>query len=411
MSLWRHSSFCVFLCFLWLSPIARAADVRVRVVDDYVFGGYTGKFVSPPSADGNPRRAVIVEWNGRPERFVFWHEASYCPFFELRDGSGACFQFFEGNDGWAELFNQFGRMEKNSFVEIVDRGSRQVHVRWTYVGVNQERGERAYRAIEDFYCLANGLVLRRQTYRSLMPKRNEGYAREPIELIGMCPVGKLWKDVLRTEPRAKGKESNPPSPRRVPSGLAHPYEGGELERHALAALDPFSEKRYDVYWRPTAGTLWQATARREGCQWKEIDDAAGVVFVLPMRAGSPFCAFGTASGFDARTTRIKEHSHKDTGGVGWVSSCWDHWPVGWLNSQAHEVDAASLKKYPNHFSPAGMDFFAMKNEDVARGEYWSLIGVGGDDTERIRKTVRRWLELGLQACRDPAQVERLPSCN
>ena len=31
-----------------------------------------------------------------------------------------------------------------------------------------------------------------------MPGNHHGYAREPIEMIGMCPVGKLWKDVLRT---------------------------------------------------------------------------------------------------------------------------------------------------------------------------------------------------------------------
>jgi hypothetical protein len=404
------------LVAIGLSPgttISAANDLSVRTVDDYVFGGYKGAFVSPPSADGDPRRAVIVQWQGRPERFVFWHEASYCPFFELSDGSGACFQFFEGNDGWAELFNQFGRMEKNSFVEIVDRGPRLVHVRWTYFGVNQQRGERAYRAVEDFYCLANGLVLRRQAYQSLMPKRNEGYAREPIELIGMCPVGKLWKDVLKAGPplplregRGAGESvrSNTPSPNPLPKGE------GYGERHALTALDPFSDKRYDVYWRPKENTLWQATARREGCAWKEIDDAAGVVLVLPMRAGSPFCAFGTASGFAARTTRIKEHSDKDTGGVGWVSSCWDHWPIGWLNSQGHEVDAASLKEYPNHFSPAGMDFFAVPNEDVARGEYWSLVGARGDHTEKIRNTVRQWLQLGPQACRDPVKAERLPSC-
>ncbi len=344
--------------------------------------GYTGQFVSPPSADGNPRRAIIVEWPGRAERLVFWHEASYCPFFELSDGSGTCFQFFEGNDGWAELFNQFGRMETNSFIEIVERGPQQVHVRWTYFGVNERTGEQAYRAVEDFYCLANGLVLRRQAYQSLMPKRHEGYAREPIELIGMCPVGKLWKDVLQTDAKS-------------------------AERHALAALDPFSDKRYDVYWRPKEGTLWGATPRRDGCAWKEIDDSAGVVLALPMRAGSPFCAFGTASGFDARTTRIKEHSHKDTGGIGWVSSCWDHWPVGWLNSQGHEVDATSLTKYPNHFSPAGMDFFAMANEDVARGEYWSLIGVGSEDLEKVRLLARAWLELGSQGCREAARVEQL----
>src|SRR5215212_8748695 len=156
----RQSSFpfCAFLCFSWLLLTAAiAADVKVRMADDYVFGGYKGKFVSPPSSDGNPRRAIIVNWAGRAERLVFWHEASYCPFFELSDGTGACFQFFEGNDGWAELFNQFGRMEKNSFVEIVERGPQRVHVRWTYFGVNEKTGERAYRAVEDFYCLANGL--------------------------------------------------------------------------------------------------------------------------------------------------------------------------------------------------------------------------------------------------------------
>jgi hypothetical protein len=373
--------FCAFLCFLWLLPTAAfTADVTVRTADNYVFGGYKGNFVSPPSADGDPRRAFIVSWSDRAERLVFWHEASYCPFFELSDGSGACFQFFEGNDGWAELFNQFGRMEKNSSVETIERGPQRVHVRWTYFGVNEKTGERAYRAVEDFYCLTNGLVLRRQMYQSLMPKRHEGYAREPIELIGMCPVGKLWKDVLETNEKTG-------------------------ERHALAALDPFSENRYDVYWRPKDGTLWEATPRRQGCTWKEIDNA-GVVLVLPMRVGSPFCAFGTASGFDSKTTRIKEHSHKDTGGVGWVSSCWDHWPVGWLNSQAHEVDAMSLKKYPNHFSPAGMDFFAVANEAVARGEYWSLIGVGGKELGRVRQTVREWFELG-QGCRDAALVDRL----
>jgi hypothetical protein len=366
--------FCVML-----HCVNSFAQVSDKTVSDYGGMRYTGEFINPPSADGNPRRAVIVEWAGRPQRLVFWHEASYCPFFELADGSGACFQFFEGNDGWAELFNQFGRMEKNSFVEVVDRGPKQVHVRWTYFGVNQQTGERAYRAVEDFYCLANGLVLRRQAYKSLMPKRHEGYAREPIELIGLCPVGKLWKDVLATDEK---------------SG----------ERHALAALDPFSDKRYDVYWGPKEGTLWEATPRHDGCTWKEIDDAAGVALVIPMRAGSPFCVFGTASNFNAETTRVKEHTFSNTMGGNWISSSWDHWPVGWLNSQAHVVDAASLAKYPNHFSPAGMDFFAMPNEEVARGEYWSLMGVGTDDTKAIHSTARAWLSLGMPALRDASRV-------
>jgi hypothetical protein len=361
-----------------------AADVSVREVDDYVFGGYRGDFVSPPSADGNPRRAVVVEWAGRPWRLVFAHEGSYCPWFELKGGSGVCFQFFEGNDGWAELFNQFGRMEKNSYVEILDRGPKQAHVRWTYFGVNQTSGQRAYRAIEDLYCLPNGLVLRRQSYETLLPGNHHGHAREPIELIGMCPAGKLWKDILRTNEQTG-------------------------ERHALAAMDPFSEKRYDVYWKPKPETLCEATPRREGCDWKAIDNAAGVVLVVPMRAGAVFCAFGAASGFDTKGTRIKEHTFADTGGNNWVSSSWDHWPIGWLNSQGHPVDAESLKKYPNHFSPAGMDFFAMANEEVAKGAYWSLMGVvAGDDLEPSRRVTRAWLELN-QGATDPARVSALPS--
>lgn len=360
----------------------KAPGVAVHEVSDYVFGNYTGEFTSPPQADGNPRKAFVVTWNDRPYRFVFSHEGSYCPWFELSDGSGVSFQFFEGNQGWAELFNQFGRMEKNSFAQLIDRGPKQVHVRWTYFGVNVNTGERAYRVVEDFYCLPNGLVLRRQGYETLLPGNHHGHTREPIELIGMCPVGKLWKDVLQTNDKIG-------------------------EHHALAAMDPFSKQRYDVFWKAKPDTLWEATPRRDGCSWKEIDDANGVALVVPMRAGSVFCAFGSASGFDAKGTRVKEHSYADTGGIGWVSSCWDHWPIGWLNSQGHVVDAESLKKYPNHFSPAGMDFFAMANEVVAKGVYWSLCGVATADIEDIRGVSRTWLDLGLRAIADPVSAAGL----
>ena len=87
-------------------------------VSDYVFGNYRGDFASPPHADLNPRKAFIVVWKEFPFRFVFCHEGSYCPWFELPSGAGVCYQFFEGNDGWAELFNNWGRQERNSFVDI-----------------------------------------------------------------------------------------------------------------------------------------------------------------------------------------------------------------------------------------------------------------------------------------------------
>ena len=112
---------------------------------------------------------------------------------------------------------------------------------------------------------------------------------------------------------------------------------------------------------------------------------------IPMTEGTPFCAFGDNSGFRHDYTRLKDHTFV---AEVWGSSCWDHWPIGWLNSQGHPVDADSLKLYPNHFSPLGMDFFALADDVVARGEFYSLLGVSGGNWEVTRTSVRRWLEKG-----------------
>jgi hypothetical protein len=337
---------------------------------------------SPPHADLNAKKAYIIVWKDFPYRFVFAHEGSYCPWFEFPSGAGVSYQFFEGNDGWAELFNQWGRQERNSFVDIMESGPERVWLRWTYFGVNIVAGHPAYRATEDFWAYPNGLVLRRQTYQSLRPKDHHGYAREPIELIGLCPVGQRWFDLLRP-----GRNSD--------------------ERHALTVLDVFSERRYNVYWKPKPATLWGSTPRRQGCQWQELDDAAGVVLVIPMKAGLAFCIFGDASGYRHDYTRLKEHTFTDTGGTGWGSCCWDHWPIGWANSQGHEVDATSFKLYPNCFAPVGMDFFALPNEATERGVYFSLMGVGDQDWEGIRRLARRWLETGEVGIADPSRVAPL----
>jgi hypothetical protein len=356
--------------------------VSVCEVSDYVFGNYQGDFPTPPHADLNPKRAFIVIWKDFPYRFVFSHEGSYCPWFELQDGSAVCYQFLEGNDGWAELFNNWGRQERNSFVEILDPGPQRVWVRWTYFGVNMEKGQPAYHGTEDFWAYPNGLILRRQTYESLIPNETKGYAREPVEMIGMCPVGKRWFDVLM----------------RVP---------GSEERHALAVLDPFSDKRYDVFWKPKPGTVWESTHRRTGCDWREFEHAAGAAFIIPMVEGAPFFVYGDASGFLHEYTRNKEHTFPGNGND-WGSSSWDHWPIGWLNSQAHPVDESSLQLYPNHFSPAGMDFFALPNEESARGFYYSLMGVGGNDLEAVRAIARQWLRKGESAICLPDSPADLP---
>ena len=87
----------------------------------------------------NARKAVVVFWKDHPQRFIFSHEASYCPLLELPNGTAMCNQFFEGNLGNAELFNNMGRKEKNSFVDVIQSGPQRVWVRWTYFAVNHER--------------------------------------------------------------------------------------------------------------------------------------------------------------------------------------------------------------------------------------------------------------------------------
>ena len=120
----------------------KSDGVSVVEVSDYIFGNYKGKLPSPPCADLNPKKAFIIFWKDFPFRFVFSHEGSYCPWFELPGGAGCCYQFFEGNNGWAELFNEQGRKERNSFVDIVESGPKRVWVRWTYFGVNATNGSR-----------------------------------------------------------------------------------------------------------------------------------------------------------------------------------------------------------------------------------------------------------------------------
>jgi hypothetical protein len=362
----------------------KTAGVSVAEVSDYVFGNYRGEFASPHHADINPKKAFVIVWKDFPYRFVFSHEASYCPWFEMPSGAALSYQFFEGNDGWAELFNDYGRKERNSFVEIVEPGPRRVWVRWTYFGVNMETGAQGYRGTEDFWAFPNGLILRRQSYESLMPGDNHGYAREPIETIALAPVGKLWFDVLERD-------------------------ASTGESHAFVCLDAFSDARADIYWKPQPkpNKPFTSTARRTGPPWKVFDDARGFAGAVPFRDGSPFFVIGDASGFPAAGVRLKEHSDKSTGGWGWRSLTWDHWPIGWLNSQSHDVDDESYKKYPSHFSPFGLDLWSMPNEATERRDFYSLMGVAGQDMEAVRRLAREWLIKGPRGATDPARAASL----
>jgi hypothetical protein len=213
-----------------------------------------------------------------------------------------------------------------------------------------------------------------------MPGDNRGYAREPIELIVMSPVGKLWYDVLAEE---------------ATTG----------ESRAFVGLDAFSKARVDIFWkkRHDPKKIFAGTSRRTGAPWKMIDDAQGFAGIIPLRGASPFFIIGDASGFPHEATRLKEHSdRKGTGGWGWGTLTWNHWPIGWLNSQAHDLDAETFGRYPSHFAPFGLDLWSMPNETTERRDFYSLLGVGGDNLETIRELAKSWL--GVAAMNNPERA-------
>jgi hypothetical protein len=387
MCIFRTGAACL-LMVLGTAAASWAGDVTVSDVNNYVYGNYQGSYSpNPPHADGNPKHAVVVSWSDANFRLVFDHEASYCPFFELPSGGGCSYQFWEGNDGVAELMNQYGRMEQNSSVQVLSQGPNGAHIQWTYYGVNVSTGQRYYQGVEDFYAMPNGLVLRRQAYTSLQPSSHYGYSREPIELIGMAPRNQTWADVLQTDPNTGA-------------------------RHALAVLDPFSTNQYNVYWTPTAGTVWDSAHSRDGtaATWAALNNSAGTAIALPMKGGSAFTIFGDASGFAHDLTNLKEHTYGDSAPAEvWGSCSWDHWPIGWVNSQGHVVDSSTLPLYPNAYSPMGMDLFAMSDQQAQQGVYYSIIGVGSEDNEAIRTLANEWLTMGSSQIFDPASIAQLPA--
>jgi hypothetical protein len=248
-----------------LAELAKRTTSGVSAVEvnDYAPGGYKGELKpGPPHADGNAKKAVVVFWKDHAHRFVFSHEASYCPILELPNGAAMCNQFFEGNLGDAELFNNMGRKEKNSSVKIVEAGPQRVHVRWTYhcVNMNDDTKPRL-RGTEDYFAFLNGLVLRRMSYESLMPDQVIGYSTQPVELFGIAPVGATLKDLF-------------------------PADETQGDFRVLTALDLDSDTRYDIFWTE-AGRV-----RRQGddATLAAISRSNGCALVMPFKEnGSSPC--------------------------------------------------------------------------------------------------------------------------
>ena len=377
--------------------LAELAKIPVRgvaavEVSDYAPAFFKGEMKpAPPHADHNPQKAVIIKWGKAGHRFVFSHEGSYCPWMELPCGVGLCAQFFEGNMGWAELFNQNGRKERNSFVNIVESGPDRAWVRWDYLCVNaSDDSQPALHGTEDYIAYPNGLVWRRLTYESLMPDSLRGYSWQPIDFFAVAPTGTEWKDLF--EKSARG------------------------DYRVAVAMDVYSDKQYSKFWND------EGKSRREGdaeLLW-QISKSKGLVMVMPLKAGYGFVALGEASGFPASKSQIVDHSFSETGGWGWGAERWDHWPVGWLNAQENHYKPGS--PYPYHFAPFSHYISPFRITDclkqyetackdmehnrwTERRVFYTLAGVGKDLTS-IRRLARRWLDKGTD-CARPSSIENL----
>jgi hypothetical protein len=370
--------------------------VSALEVSDYAPGHYTGKLSpSPPHADMNPRKAVVVFWKDHSERFVFSHEASYCPYLELPNGAAMCNQFFEGNLGNAELMNSMGRKEKNSFVDIIQSGPKRVWVRWTYLAVSMtDDAQPRLRGTEDYFAYPNGLVLRRMAYESLVPNDIVGYATDPVELFGVAPVGATIKDLF-------------------PRDVKH----GDYLTHSV--LDLYSTKRYDIYWDEKG----KVRRRGDDATMAAMTASPGCALVLPFRDKLLFAVLGEASGFPSRKNQLIDHCTTGAeGGCGWGTGLWDHWPIGWLNSQGSTWKPGSPYSYSfgsvgQFFVPEGKrikSFWKDYSElckDMAFNRWTasrvSYVLLGAARTwDDVRRIGRNWLDKGKQ-CAKPESIAEL----
>lgn len=366
-------------------------------VSDYAPGHYTGELTpSPPHADGNARKAVVVCWKDHSQRFIFSHEASYCPLLELPNGAAMCNQFFEGNYGDAELFNNPGRKEKNSSVEIKESGAQRVWVRWVYSCVNMNDDTKPrLRGTEDYFAYPNGLVMRKTSYESLMPDNKVGYSTQPVELFGVAPVGVLIKDLFPRDPQQ-----------------------GDYLTHSV--IDLYADRRYDIFWGDFGGGV-----RRVGddATLAAISHSPGCALVMPFKEGYCFAVLGTNSGFAATKNQLIDHCTPGAeGGCGWGQGLWDHWPIGWLNSQTSYWKPGSPYSYSfgsigQFFVPDGQRIKSFATDYPAFCENmelnrWTekrifcvLLGVA-KDWDDIRRIGRAWLDKGPQ-CTQPESIADL----
>ncbi len=379
--------------------------VRAVEVNDYVFGNYQGPLTpAPPHADQNPKKAIIVVWEGKPNKFVFWHEASYSPYFELPSGAGPNFQFFESNFG-GELFNQYGRMEQHSFVDIIESGPERVWIRWTYLDVDEKANPPVLRGTDDFVSYANGIVWRRQTYQTFYPNRDDAQCASPLDFFTAIPAGVHYSELM-------------------------PKDEQHGDYLVGAFLDVYSNKQYNVYWDKSDKPGWDGPfyARRTGAEWfLDIERSKGKAAVQTFRDGLAYCTFGDASGYLADRTELWDNSHPDTSPCNWGNAKMIHWPVGWVNSGGVIGNDQDIMTKPYHIDTLSMCFVTKPLPMNAEARKWENIKkewrnkeqerwVGGrvfyclhgveQNFQTVRQVSRRWLDKGAD-CARPESVKDL----
>ncbi len=141
---------------------------------------------------------------------------------------------------------------------------------------------------------------------------------------------------------------------------------------------------------------------------------------MPFKSGYLFTVMGAASGFPSEKSQVVDNSFKDTGGWGWGAARWDHWPIGWLNSQTHHYQPGG--QYPYSFGtfshyilnkpikdahkemePATRDMDL--NHWSERHVYYTLTG-SAESVDHVRGLAKSWLDQGTN-CARPESIQNL----
>jgi hypothetical protein len=194
-------------------------------------------------------------------------------------------------------------------------------------------------------------------------------------------------------------------------------EKGDYLTHTV--LDLYGDKRYDIFWDENGGVR----RRGDDATLAAISRSKGCALVLPFKDKLLFAVLGEASGFPRDMNQLIDHCTPGAeGGSGWGTGLWDHWPIGWLNSQTSYWKPGSQYSYSfgsvgQFFVPSGkriktfwQDYSELcKDMDLnhwtERRKFYVLLG-SASDLDEVRRIGRKWLDKGA-SCTKPESIADL----